>query len=206
MPRVFSYVVAKDSGFAPNPFHGWLTLACCKPQIRAHAQVGDLVVGLSAHCERVVYVLEVEERLEFNEYWKDVRFRRKRANMTKEASAVERRGDNIYEPSGGAGFKQHPSQHYDNDKGRERLSYKKRDLEGRAVLVGRRFAYFGRRGRKLPGSLEFLRVGRAHRCRFDDRQVAAVRAWFEKLELGVHGRPTIWKDGDESWGTECGSC
>ena len=33
-PRVFSYVVVHDTGFSPNPFHGLLTLACCKPLIR----------------------------------------------------------------------------------------------------------------------------------------------------------------------------
>lgn len=31
---LFSYVVATDSGFAPNPFFGVCTLACCKPAIR----------------------------------------------------------------------------------------------------------------------------------------------------------------------------
>jgi hypothetical protein len=31
---LFSYVVATDSGFAPNLFHGVCTLACCKPKLR----------------------------------------------------------------------------------------------------------------------------------------------------------------------------
>ena len=31
---LYSYVVATDSGFAPNPFFGLCTLACCKPAIR----------------------------------------------------------------------------------------------------------------------------------------------------------------------------
>lgn len=31
---LYSYVVATDSGFAPNPFFGVCTLACCKPAIR----------------------------------------------------------------------------------------------------------------------------------------------------------------------------
>lgn len=34
---LFSYVVATDSGFAPNPFFGVCTLACCKPAIRRAA-------------------------------------------------------------------------------------------------------------------------------------------------------------------------
>ena len=31
---VYEYVMTSDSGFAPNPFHGACTLACCKPKIR----------------------------------------------------------------------------------------------------------------------------------------------------------------------------
>lgn len=31
---LYSYVVSTDSGFAPNPFFGVCTLACCKPAIR----------------------------------------------------------------------------------------------------------------------------------------------------------------------------
>lgn len=36
---LFSYIVATDSGFAPNPFFGLCTLACCKPGIRR--AIGD---------------------------------------------------------------------------------------------------------------------------------------------------------------------
>ncbi len=45
MARIYSYVVRYDSGFAPNPFYGYCTLATCKPDIRRGAEVGDWVVG-----------------------------------------------------------------------------------------------------------------------------------------------------------------
>ena len=45
--RLYSYVVASDSGFAPNPFWRILTLACCKPKMRLTAKPGDLLVGLA---------------------------------------------------------------------------------------------------------------------------------------------------------------
>ncbi|MFH1865797.1 MAG: hypothetical protein ABIK85_07930, partial [Candidatus Eisenbacteria bacterium] len=38
--RLFSYIVARDYGFAPNPFCGVCTLATCKPKIRESASVG----------------------------------------------------------------------------------------------------------------------------------------------------------------------
>ena len=43
--NIYSYIVRYDSGFAPNPFYGYCTLANCKPIIRGHAQVNDWVVG-----------------------------------------------------------------------------------------------------------------------------------------------------------------
>jgi len=39
--ELHSYVVARDYGFAPNPFFGFCTLATCKPRLRSVAQVGD---------------------------------------------------------------------------------------------------------------------------------------------------------------------
>ena len=72
--RVFSYVVANDGGFAPNPFHGVCTLACCKPKIRASAEVGDLVIGLTKRSERLLYMMLVSETLDFDDYWADPRF------------------------------------------------------------------------------------------------------------------------------------
>ncbi len=49
--RIYAYILKVDSGFAPNPFHGWCTLACCKPAIRRKARPGDWIVGRlpSAH-------------------------------------------------------------------------------------------------------------------------------------------------------------
>ena len=43
----YSYIVARDYGFAPNPFYGMCTLATCKPLIRKHSEVGDYVIGLT---------------------------------------------------------------------------------------------------------------------------------------------------------------
>ena len=45
MPRLYSYIIARDYGFAPNPFYGFCTLATCKPNIRKSASVGDWVIG-----------------------------------------------------------------------------------------------------------------------------------------------------------------
>ena len=53
---MFSYVIEHDLGFAPNPFHGACTLACCKPVIRKRAQLGDYILGTGAVVKRPVVI------------------------------------------------------------------------------------------------------------------------------------------------------
>ena len=70
--RLYSYVVARDYGFAPNPFYRVCTLATCKPIIRKAAAIGDWVVGTGSK-ERdrqafLVYAMRVTEAMTFNEY------------------------------------------------------------------------------------------------------------------------------------------
>ena len=44
--HLYVYIITRDFGFAPNPFHGRCTLATCKPGIRKSAKVGDWVLGV----------------------------------------------------------------------------------------------------------------------------------------------------------------
>ena len=123
--RVFSYVIAHDLGFAPNPFGAFLTLACCKPLIRRTAAPGDWVVGLTPWSERIAYAMRVTERLDFAEYWLDPRFRGKRLDMGS-PDRRRRSGDNIYRPLAEGGFRQVPSGHSRRD-GTEHPGMKRRD-------------------------------------------------------------------------------
>jgi len=195
--RVFSYVVVSDSGFAPNPFHGTCTLASCKPLIRRSAKSGDLIVGMSSRCERVVYAMRVGSVLGFDAYWSDAKAAAKRPMMTTN-KVRDRCGDNFYEPLPGGGFRQHPSWHSNKD-GTENQRHLRRDLGGKQVLVGERFAYFGKDGPPLPSELSFLRTGRGHRCKFTEGQVRAVADWFERLPQGLRSRPARWPADDLSW-------
>ena len=83
MPKAYSYIVARDYGFAPNPFYGVLTLATCKPGIRKTASVGDLIIGCSdkAHGNKLIYVAQVSEVLTFDQYWNELRFAKKKPVM-----------------------------------------------------------------------------------------------------------------------------
>lgn len=196
--RLYSYVVAVDSGFAPNPFWKILTLACCKPKIRLTAQPGDLVVGLerAAHGNGVVYVAQVEEKLTFREYWHGERFLPKRPDMTA-SSIVKRCGDNIYEPIAPGNFRQLPSGHSHGLE--ENPANKTHDLNGRFVLASTIFSYFGVDGTPLPKRFSSLIVGRAHRCHFPDELVAEFDTWRKSLPRGVQNRPRRWPADDLSW-------
>ncbi len=77
----FAYKITRDYGFAPNPFFGYCTLACCKPHIRARANVGDWIIGTGAIENNLLYhlifLMRVTEKMTFEEYWSDERFKRK---------------------------------------------------------------------------------------------------------------------------------
>lgn len=199
---LYSYVVKHDTGFAPNPFHGYCTLACCKPVIRRTAQKGDWVVGLTPkeYGNRIVYLMRVdEEPISYAEYWHDKRFKAKRPRYND--GIVSKCGDNIYEPQG-AGYRQLQSAHSDGV--REHAENKRHDLRGKQVLISKTFAYFGSKGRELPRELRALVVGRGHRSQFSDEVEDAFLRFTRKVEFGVHAAPRKWDEGDKSWKTGCG--
>jgi hypothetical protein len=79
--RVFVYKLRTDNGGAPAVYRGRLSLAICKPRIRATAEVGDWIVGIagkSLHPDSgLLYIAQVDEVLENGEYYRDVRFARR---------------------------------------------------------------------------------------------------------------------------------
>lgn len=199
--RIYIYTVKHDGGFSPNPFHGTCTLACCKPQIRKCANVGDWVLGISPkdRDQRLVFAMKISEVLGFAEYFRDRRFIAKRPNAAKDRPRREQCGDNIYRPVGDGEFKQLPSFHSDRENNLEDEENKQHDLGGKNVLVAERFTYFGTNAVLVPSALEFMLPGRFYRSRFDDAQRDAIVAFVRRLPAGIRGRPTDWKHDDGSW-------
>lgn len=188
MPTLFSYIVRYDDGFAPNPFMGFCTLACCKPVIRRLAREGDYVVGLGSKGEgnRLVYAMRVTEApMTFEEYWQDPRFRVKRPDMS--AGGEKALGDNIYHWDGDE-WVQAWSQHNPNrvtDPGHLRT-----DISGAHALISDDFTYWGDEGPPLPPSLTDLITGRGHKSRSNDHLIPAFERWFNgRKERGRVGMP-----------------
>lgn len=194
---VYSYVVEHDLGFAPNPFHGVCTLACCKPQIRKKAQVGDFILGTGAAKLKLqgqlIYWMRVDEVLTFDQYWIDPRFRRKRPVMA--GSTYLRYGDNIYHRDGGEEFRQEDSFHSRED-GSTSLGDLKRDTGTTdRILLAHDFAYWGRSAIELPKELGcFVKKGPGHLRKFTEKQLVRLYAWLEQRpERGYIDEPADWQ-------------
>src|ERR1035441_774820 len=161
---LYSYVVTHDTGFAPNPFFGYCTMACCKPEIRRHATEGDWIVGLTPKADgnKIVYFMQVDEIMAFDEYWRDARFREKKPKLR---VGVERKtGDNIYEKRRDGTYRQLPSAHSSPPLGkRESRKTMAKDLSGDRVMISETFAYFGSQGIPLPNEFKRFVVGGGHK-------------------------------------------
>jgi len=205
--KLYSYIVTHDSGFAPNPFLGICSLACCKPKIRE--MVGRLwpnskdiwIVGVSrkSRGNKVIYIMRVDEVVNFTEYYQ--MYPKKRPDFTN-GDYVRTRGDNIYKPSD-SGFEQLRSKHSNNPKCDDwspDCSTQERDLRGKNVLLSKNFIYFGEKAIEIPPELRSIIASRGYKCRFErsilDSFERLVNNRREELKAGsVLGKPDIW-DGD----------
>lgn len=198
--RLYSYVVARDYAFAPNPFHGFCTLATCKPQIRRNAQVGDWIIGTGSKGKgrsgHLVFAMLVTEAMSFEEYWGDPRFARKRPNL--HGSAKQAFGDNIYHRNQDGSWTQENSHHsfHDGSANPENIEH---DTQINRVLISDHFTYWGSQGPEIPACFRDFNgvdvcLGRqGHRCNFAEDLVAAFAAWAEHLgAMGYAGRPGDW--------------
>jgi len=195
--KLYSYVVARDFGFAPNPFFGFCTMATCKPKIRKHAAVGDWVIGTGAkgtygYRGRLIYAMQVSEVLDFDAYWNDPRFLAKRPNLTGSLKVMY--GDNIYRREGRRWVQ--ADSHHSLPGGRLNRANLTWDIGVNRLLVATKFVYWGRSAPEIPkkfrsfGRDKFdICSGRGHRV-FNGELPAAFAAWLEhEGKWGVQGEP-----------------
>ena len=184
MARVYIYVVDRDFGFAPNPFHGFCTLATCKPGIRRTAQTGDWVVGMGG-CRlnatgRCVFAMCVEECLTFDDYWSDPRFRTKRP--IRNGSRKMMVGDNIYHRATTSAQWQQEDSHHSLTDGQPNAFNVARDTQTNRILASRHFIYFGASAPTVPPEiLEAIgyRNRRSYRV-FGEADCAPLLEWLNE--------------------------
>lgn len=206
--KLYSYVLARDYGFAPNPFHGVCTLATCKPKIRETASIGDWIVGTGSkvNCaeDRLVFVMRVTDSMTFCEYYASEEFQVKKPNMR--GSLKQAYGDNIYHKDERGIWIQDNSHHSWND-GSTNCNNLEKDTEVDRVLIGAEFAYWGGYGPIIPSNFfcyqcakdSFvkpydIRSGRGHKNRFPKDMILCFLQWLESLgQTGYIGEPNKWK-------------
>jgi hypothetical protein len=188
--KCYSYVVARDYGFAPNPFYGHCTLATCKPRIREAASKGDWVLGCGSAKHKasgfLVYAMQVDEKLHFNDYWKSKKFRGKRPTMN--GSLKQMYGDNIYHFDQSKKRWVQVDSHHSNRDGSENEYNKKRDLKSEYVLISSQFWYFGGHPLKLVsrfrnGKSCVCCTGRGYRIIRDEELVSQFISWVGKQAM-----------------------
>ena len=95
--KLYSYVVARDYGFALNPFHGW-----CNSRPRANptsdeplrsATGSSVPAPRPATTEPAIWFTRCEwiEALPFDAYWRDPRFMSKRPGAQRQSHPSVRR-------------------------------------------------------------------------------------------------------------------
>ena len=204
---IYSYVVRYDSGFAPNPYYGYCTLATCKPEIRKAAKINDWVIGVGSASQkikqggRLVYAMKISEVLNFNKYFNDPRFQNKKPIIN--GSMKQVRGDNIY-----AKENKHWSQlnsFHSQEDGSPNSDHIKKDTKVDRVLVSEHYRYFGADGPKIPHDLICNGRSLCHsgigRSKFsgsnkdDGLIIASFVDWIEGFEgEGLLGYPFDWCD------------
>lgn len=166
MSSLYIYVVDRDFGFAPNPFHGFCSLATCKPRIRKTAKEGDWIVGMGGGrlkaTGRCLFAMQVTKKITFDEYWTNDLYKDKKPIRNGSKKTIV--GDNIYYQVNGV-WHQLDSHHSYPD-GSPNPSNIKNDTQTNAVLISKHFYYFGAAAPLIPTEiLESLgyKNGRNHR-------------------------------------------
>ena len=198
VPKLHSYVVARDYGFAPNPFYDFCTLATCKPRIRQSAAIGDWVVGTGSKSKardgRLVFAMCVSEILSFQRYWEDPRFRRKRPDLR--GSLKQAFGDNIYYQDLKTGQWRQKDSHHSLIYGEQNQANIDRDTGSDRVLISDNFVYWGGEGPEIPQfqGCSICKAGAGHKSNFPCDLVQEFIDWLRSLgDSGYRGTPLDWK-------------
>ena len=201
MPRFYFNILKVDTGYAPNPFYGVFTLACCRPEIRRAAGVGDWVVGITRkHLGNdIAYMMRVDEVLAHADYFRDKRFTAKKPDFsTKEF--IDTLGDNCYRPLPDGGYQQLPCRHYNFENNCESVKDRIHDTDGVNVLISWHLTYYGEHPEPLDKAIYgFAIPARFNRVNFTPDQEEQLLKLVTRRQRGRMGRPRNWEGADSSW-------
>lgn len=190
MTKLYTYVMRHDTGLAPNPFWKCCTLAVCTPNHQGSRAVpGNFIAGFrdKASAYKMVYLMEISERIHMNEYYLDKRFARKKPII--DGTRRQQCGDNFYSQDKNDEWIQHPNLHHGVD-------MLEKDTKHPFVFVARRFWYFGRDAVEIPHEVLRLAGGRGARCNHPIGLADQFIDWVKaNYSMGLHALP---RDFDET--------
>lgn len=190
---LYSYVITRDYGFAPNPFWNICSLATCKPQIRERALKGDWVAGFGGAnttiVHKMVFLMQVDEICTFDEYWVDPRYFVKRPRF--DGNYQQCYGDNIYHHIDGEWMQENSHHSYADGINKNNLIH---DTRIDRVLISFHYWYFGENAIELPKEFkEVIATGRGYK-KLQNNICADVTNWVGNYyEMGQNGLPYKWK-------------
>lgn len=199
--KYFSYKIEHDYGLAPNPFHGYCTLAVCKSSIRSNKnlKIGDWIIGTGSkalgNLHKLIFAMRLEEKVTFNEYWEDIRFAKKKPIVN--GSLVQMYGDNFYHQDKDSGEWVQENSAHSLAGGLTNNGHLKRDVGGEFVLISKEFYYFGSNSPLIPKEyLEVCSEGRDMKSVSIPTDTAnKFIAWLQaNYSVGINGDPTSWKE------------
>lgn len=183
MTSIYVYAVSYDLGFAPNPFGGLCSLACCKPKIREKAVDGDWIIGLTGvkvkPAMRCVFAMIVTGSATFDDYWAHPDFVTRRP--VRNGTPKKQVGDNVYHRENPASpWLQEDSVHSQVD-GTQCPLNTAHDTRINRVLLSSKFVYFGASAPVMPqavrNALKYHRNPRDYR-KFDSAEGKPLVDWL----------------------------
>lgn len=204
---VYSYLIEHDLGLAPNPFGQYCTLAVCKSEIRKSKKlvIGDWVIGTGSKAledttgkkliDKLIYAMEVTERITLEEYWSDPRFQYKKPVMN--GTLVTMYGDNFYHKDINGNWIQEDSAHCKLD-GTCHPEHLKKDTGGSNVLISQNFYYFGDKAPIIPNELIEICHSTQGQKKITNQLANDLVNWVtNNFNTGIHGDPLNWVENNQ---------
>lgn len=196
--NLYSYVITRDYGFAPNPFWGICSLATCKPQIRQRALKGDWIAGFGGAnttiAGKMVFLMCVDETCTFDDYWNNPRFKVKRPCF--DGCYQQCYGDNIYHHVGNEWVQENSHHSYENEINYNNLNH---DTRIDRVLISSYYWYFGSDAIEVPNEFKnIIATCRGYKKIQEDRCIDFID-WVKEHcgDPGQHGLPHKWNESDK---------
>lgn len=212
--KLYSYVIAQDSGLAPNPFWRLLTLNVCKPKIRLSAERGDWIIGTGSKkvkkkdggtidfAGKLVYAMKVSDKKTMKEY--DFYCKRNLQKKIPYLSKVDWRiivGDSIYDYSDSEIPRLRKLIHKEKNK--------QTDLSGKYTLLSNCFFYFGDKAvdfvHQFPELVKDPKSARGHKIIRNELLIKRFDDWISQnfVTNKLYGKPQLSWRVDKAVSGEC---